>query len=77
MSKERQTVPVLGNIPVLGTLFGFSHPAIEKTELIVLITPRLLEAEINHESDQATQKFDALNEGYKKDPPTLYKELTK
>jgi type II secretory pathway component GspD/PulD (secretin) len=77
VSKEHQSVPVLGNIPILGLLFGFSHPSIEKTELIVLITPRLMEEQIDHASDEAARKFDNLKESHKKDPPTVYKELMK
>jgi type II secretory pathway component GspD/PulD (secretin) len=75
LSKERQAIPVLGNIPVLGTFFGFSHPRIEKTEMIVLITPRLLEEEINHAGREAAQKVESLNEEHKKEPPSVYREL--
>ena len=77
VSKERQTVPLLGQIPLLGAFFGFSHPYIEKTELIVLITPTLMEEEIDQASKEAARKFNSLNEGYKKNPPNNYNELLK
>lgn len=39
----RSGVPVLGDIPVLGTLFSTTTDASTRTELIVMLTPRVLE----------------------------------
>jgi general secretion pathway protein D len=38
----RSRVPVLGKIPFLGGLFGSTSSSKEKTELIILITPRVI-----------------------------------
>jgi general secretion pathway protein D len=35
-------VPFLKNIPIIGFLFGFKERAVEKTELLLLITPRVI-----------------------------------
>ena len=35
-------IPLLKNIPILGYLFGFKEKKIEKTELLLLITPRVI-----------------------------------
>ncbi len=35
-------IPLLKKIPVLGYLFGFTERKIEKTELLLLITPRVI-----------------------------------
>jgi general secretion pathway protein D len=35
-------IPVLHKIPILGFLFGFKSEAITKTELLILITPRVI-----------------------------------
>ena len=35
-------VPLLKNVPILGYLFGFKEKKIEKTELLLLITPRVI-----------------------------------
>jgi general secretion pathway protein D len=35
-------VPVLGKIPFLGALFGATSVSKEKTELVILITPRVI-----------------------------------
>ncbi len=38
----RSGVPILNRIPILGLLFGSTQEKIEKTELLILITPRVL-----------------------------------
>jgi general secretion pathway protein D len=40
--RGRQRIPVLGDIPVLGALFGSTSTAQRRTELIVFITPRVM-----------------------------------
>jgi len=41
-STTRGGVPLLADIPVLGYLFGRTTDSIERTELIVLLTPRVV-----------------------------------
>jgi general secretion pathway protein D len=48
-------VPVLYKIPVLGALFGNTAEEVERTELIVLITPRVVE-----DSQEAAQVTDEI-----------------
>jgi type II secretory pathway component GspD/PulD (secretin) len=45
--KNDSQVPVLGGMPVLGNLFGKKSRATEKTELIVLITPLVVDTELD------------------------------
>lgn len=40
--RGRDSVPVLGDIPVLGNLFGSTNDLSRRTELIVFITPRVI-----------------------------------
>lgn len=40
---ERQKVPILGDIPLLGLLFSKIHKVDERTELLVFITPYVVE----------------------------------
>lgn len=40
--RSRERVPVLGEIPVLGNLFGGSNTINDRTELIIFITPRVI-----------------------------------
>lgn len=75
VSKERQAVPVLGSIPLVGLLFGWSHPRVEKTETIVLITPQLLEEEINNVTTEAIERVDKVNEASQKKSANTYRDL--
>lgn len=40
-----QKVPLLGNIPILGELFKYHNKSRQKTEIVVLITPRVVSEE--------------------------------
>lgn len=42
-TKIRKSVPVLGDIPLLGNLFGRTVDTQQKTETVIMITPRLLD----------------------------------
>jgi general secretion pathway protein D len=39
---ERQTVPGLGDIPALGTLFGRNHKDAEQTDVVIMLTPHII-----------------------------------
>jgi len=39
---DRRRVPLLGDIPILGALFGATSRTIRRTELIILITPKVM-----------------------------------
>ena len=41
---DNNGVPLLHDIPVLGTLFGSKTKSQDKTELVVLITPRVVKS---------------------------------
>ena len=41
---DRQAIPLLGNLPIIGPLFKSRSKRAEQTELMVLITPRLVRA---------------------------------
>jgi general secretion pathway protein D len=41
-SRVQRGIPVLHKIPLLGALFGFKEETIDKTELLILITPRVI-----------------------------------
>lgn len=54
-SSTRETVPCLGSLPGLGALFGRSVQTGSKTELVVLITPRIIATE-NYEDQLYKRK---------------------
>lgn len=55
MDKTRSGIPFLKDIPILGYLFGHTTETIKRTELMVLITPRVIFEK--QEADEATREF--------------------
>lgn len=54
-SEGQSGFPILYKIPVLGALFGNTAETLDRTELIVLITPRVVEN--SQEADQVTEEI--------------------
>jgi general secretion pathway protein D len=54
-SRVRSGVPVLSRMPLLGFLFGYHEEKINKTELMLLLTPRVVEN--IEEADLVTSEF--------------------
>jgi general secretion pathway protein D len=48
-------LPILYKIPVLGSLFGNTSEALDRTELIVLITPKVVQN--SQEAEQVTEEI--------------------
>ena len=69
-------IPFLKDIPILGVLFGFKERLIDKTELLLLITPRVLgtaldAAKITDEMRRATPELeDAIKKAPRAPGPT-------
>ena len=73
----RSMIPWLGKIPFLGWLFGQSNPSIGKTELVVLITPQILEPEIQKISAAAEEKTQQAQERLEEQTWSVYQRLLK
>jgi len=43
VTKTRTGIPLLVNLPIVGKLFGFSHTQEERQDLIILVTPRIID----------------------------------
>ncbi len=54
-SEGQSGFPILYKIPVLGALFGNTEEQVDRTELIVLITPRVVEN--SQDADQVTEEI--------------------
>jgi type II secretory pathway component GspD/PulD (secretin) len=68
-SGTRDAVPCFGSIPGLGLLFGQQQEGIAKQELIVLITPQIIDLEKpNAEGQEKTMR---MEEKLKKEPQSL------
>ncbi len=69
----RNMVPCLGSIPGLGLLFGQLREGIGKKELIVLITPQIIDLETR--SAEALEKTKLLEDTLKKEPQSPQERL--
>lgn len=58
-------VPVLSRIPILGALFGTQQYTVNKTELIILMTPHIITS--TQQSEEVTREFREKVEGIKKE----------
>jgi len=47
VQKNRTTIPLLGNIPFIGHLFGDTSNALMRTELVVLLTPHVVRTPVD------------------------------
>lgn len=47
VQKNRTTIPLLGSIPYIGHLFGDTSNALMRTELVVLLTPRVVRTPVD------------------------------
>lgn len=59
MQSSITKVPILSEIPILGKLFSYESDDSEKTELVIFITPRIVE---DKQRDEVKSKVDPLNE---------------
>ncbi|MHB8528962.1 MAG: type II secretion system secretin GspD [Caulobacteraceae bacterium] len=55
VTKTRSTIPLLGQIPIIGHLFGDTGKALARTELLVILTPRVIRTSVDAEA--ATQEL--------------------
>jgi general secretion pathway protein D len=67
VTKSRSGVPYLSKIPALGGLFRDTHDTKTRTELILLITPRVMrdDAEFQDVMDDLRNEFQALKKVFK------------
>jgi general secretion pathway protein D len=68
-SKTISRIPLLGDIPYLGTLFGSTSYTSTETELIVLLTPRIISTlpAANAATGELRDKLKELRREFKKD----------
>jgi general secretion pathway protein D len=70
--KSREGIPLLSRIPILGYLFGTTDAKVHKTELVLLITPRVVKDvetgnRLTQELQNRTLTLKKGIEGFKKD----------
>ena len=75
VQNTQEKIPYLSKIPLVGQFFGYSDPQVIKTELVVLITPYLLEEDVDKVSEEETGRVKRLEEEHRKKPPTVSGEF--
>lgn len=73
--KSYEGIPILSKIPLLGYLFRYTTDNIDKTELIMLLTPHVVESK--SEADLITQEFKERLKDLKKPLRRIEKEKEK
>jgi len=65
VTSVRSQVPILGNIPVLGTLFGRTVETVNRRELVILLTPHILDpVQAQVRAEATRQRFAAVRRSH-------------
>jgi type II secretory pathway component GspD/PulD (secretin) len=75
--KNRNMVPCIGDIPGLGWLFRQTRRKLNKSELVVLITPQVVKSELRRQDQEAIERTRQVEEELKKEPPPVHEGLLK
>jgi type IV pilus secretin PilQ/predicted competence protein len=74
--KTRSEVPCLGDLPLLGPLFGSRGRSVDKTELVVLITPSVVDREKKSAAElEAIMRFNQAAEKMKQEPLPPHRQI--
>lgn len=61
----RSQIPILGNLPILGSLFGRTLETVNRRELVILLTPHILDpVQAQNRADAAKQRFAAVRKSH-------------
>jgi general secretion pathway protein D len=76
LTKTRNEVPCLGNIPLLGLLFGQRGRTTDKVELVLLITPQIIDMNTKSLGEvEAIMKTKNAEENFQKEPLPPYRQI--
>ena len=76
ITKTRSEVPCLGDLPLLGLLFGSRGRSVDKTELVVLITPTVVDRKKKGVDEvEAIIRTDRVEDEMKKEPLPPYRQI--
>ncbi|MBW2623328.1 MAG: hypothetical protein JRD68_10515 [Deltaproteobacteria bacterium] len=74
-TKNTEFVPCLGSITVLGKFFGQTEKTSGKSELVVLITPTIIDMESDQTPKDKIEKIDEMEKKLRQPPLSPYEEL--
>jgi len=76
ITKTRSEVPCLGDLPLLGLLFGSRGRSVDKVELVVLITPSVVDRKKKSVDEvEAIMRTKQAEEGMKKEPLPPHRQI--
>jgi type II secretory pathway component GspD/PulD (secretin) len=76
ITRTRSEVPCLGNVPLFGLLFGQRGRNIDKVELVLLITPQIVDMERKSLDEvEAIIRTKEAEEDFKKEPLPPYRQI--
>jgi type II secretory pathway component GspD/PulD (secretin) len=76
ITKTRSEVPCLGDLPLLGLLFGSRGRSVDKTELVVLITPTVVDRKKKGVGEvEAIIRTEKVEEEMKQEPLPPYRQI--
>lgn len=76
ITRTRSEVPCLGDIPLLGLLFGQRGRNIDKVELVILITPQIVDMKKKSLAEtKAIMRTKEAEESFKKEPLPPYRQI--
>ena len=76
ITRTRSEVPCLGDMPLLGLLFGQRGRKIDKVELVLLITPQIVDMKRKSTAEvEAIMRTKDAEEGFKKEPLPPYRQI--
>jgi len=76
LTQTRNEVPCLGNLPLLGLLFGQRGRTTDKSELVLLITPQIIDMQNKSLGEvEAIIKTKKAEENFKKEPLPPYRQI--
>ena len=75
IDESKRGVPILGRIPLLGRLFSNRQQTLTNTETIVLITPRIVDADSVPGTGDAAEAIDAIEDNQRRGRERLGREM--
>jgi type II secretory pathway component GspD/PulD (secretin) len=76
LTRTRNEVPCLGNLPLLGLLFGQRGRSVDKVELVLLITPQIIDMKTKGVDEvEAIMRMKNAEEHLKKEPLPPYRQI--
>jgi type II secretory pathway component GspD/PulD (secretin) len=76
LTRTRNEVPCLGNLPLLGLLFGQRGRSVDKVELVLLITPEIIDMNRKSMDEvEAIMRMKNAEEYLKKEPLPPYRQI--